>query len=226
MARNYRRNTYRRRLPRGGKRWQFNRRLMVRKRPVKTGLPNKMVMKMRYSDLISLDPVAGGFALHVFRATSLFDPDFTSTGHQYMQYDQIGVLYDHSTIIWSKITVAGNGSDNDTGTLLVSLQDDSGTLTTMNQYMESRNRVFRLTNNIGNGPVTIQKSYSPKKFLGISHPLSEKDLSHTIATNPAENAFFHVVYAGNTSAEFSAVGLCITLEAMVVFTEPITVASS
>ncbi len=206
-------------------RYRKSNRLMVRRRNV-TGLGNKLAIKFRYSDILSLDPVAGGFALHVYRASSIFDPDFTSAGHQVMQYDSIAPLYDHWCVIWSKITVQGRGSDNAPGTIAVSVQDDSATLTSMNQYMESRNRVYKVTSLSGGPVVNLSKSYTPKKFLSIPHPLSEKDLQGTLAGNPAENAFYHVVYAGNNASEFTAISMCITIEYMVIFSEPVTPALS
>ncbi len=189
----------------------------------KSGLGNKLPMHFRYSDTVQLNPPTAGIALHVFRASSLFDPDFTGVGHQPLYFDQIQPLYDHYTVVGSKITITGSGSDNLAGTILISLQDDSGTLTTMNRYMETKNRVYRTTNEAGNGVVTVSKKYSCKKFLGISHPLSEKDVSGTLTTNPAENAFFHVVYAGNDStADFANATLRMIIDYFAILTEPVT----
>ncbi len=223
---NYRRRPFRRTQRRYPKRRQWKRRMNIARPRRGVGLPNKLAIKFRYSDNISLDPVAGGFALHVFRATSLFDPDLTGVGHQPNQFDQIMPLYDHYTVVAAKITVTGSGGDALPATMLISLQDDSTTLLAMNQYMESRNRTYITTNETGTGPMKLSKTYNAKRFLGISHPLSEKDLAGTATTNPAENAFFHLVYAGNSGDEFSAAAWKVNLEFFAILTEPITPALS
>jgi predicted porin len=61
---------------------------------------------MKYSDLVAFStagsvPTANVYA---FRINSLYDPDFTSTGHQPYQFDQLSAVYNNFLV--SKVDVA------------------------------------------------------------------------------------------------------------------------
>lgn len=43
-------------------------------------LKDKTTAHLRYVDVVSLDTGAAAITSHVFRANSIFDPDFTTTG--------------------------------------------------------------------------------------------------------------------------------------------------
>jgi hypothetical protein len=55
--------------------------------------PNFMDVQLAYCDHSSYDPTATVVAYNTYRANSLFDPDYTSAGHQPMGYDQWSSLY-------------------------------------------------------------------------------------------------------------------------------------
>ncbi len=179
---------------------------------------------MRYSTLINLDAGVGTTAVHVFRASSLFDPDFTGTGDQPRGLDQLMLLFDHYLVIGAKITIHGVGLDTVGSIIGIALSDDSTSQTGLG-YQESRNRVYRVTSS--QQPTTLSKTYSCKKFLGVSHPLGNKDFSGTITTNPLENAFFHIYYFSNNVLTNPALtSFCVNIEFSVIFTEPVNPAQS
>jgi len=57
------------------------------------GFPDRLQTKLRYCDVVTLTPTTGGRSSWAFRMNSLFDPDFTSTGHQPMWFDQLAAVY-------------------------------------------------------------------------------------------------------------------------------------
>lgn len=62
--------------------------------------------KLLYTDGVLLATSAGvGFTTYSFRANSLFDPDYTGTGHQPYRYDQLATIYQKYRVVSSKITV-------------------------------------------------------------------------------------------------------------------------
>lgn len=58
------------------------------------GFPDVVRTKMRYFDQgILINPTVGNTSVHVFRLNSLFDFDFTGTGHKPRGYDQYEVSH-------------------------------------------------------------------------------------------------------------------------------------
>ena len=60
---------------------------------------------MYYADTVTLDAGAAAVTNHVFQANSLFDPDVTGTGHQYLLRDTMAQLYESYRIIECEIKV-------------------------------------------------------------------------------------------------------------------------
>ncbi len=192
----------------------------------KSLLGNKLAIKFKYVDRISLNPGAtGATAVNVFSANGLFDPDITGVGHQPRGFDEIMPLYQHYTVISAKITVSGKGMDSTSGTIGVQLSDAT-TVQTGQGYLESRNRAWRSTS-INSDTTTVSKTFSAKKFLGRPHPLSEDDLRGTDAANPTEGAFFHVFYQVNdTAVDATLSTFRVMIEYNAILTEPVNPAVS
>ena len=68
-------------------------------------LRQKQTVKMNYADTISLAPGAAAITNHAFRCNSIFDPDYTSTGHQPLLHDEYQGLYGSYRVLSSKIRV-------------------------------------------------------------------------------------------------------------------------
>lgn len=67
--------------------------------------PTARYVTLRYSEQISLDPTAAGFAVHEFKSNGLYDPNVTGTGHQPRGYDQLMGIYNRWCVVGSSITV-------------------------------------------------------------------------------------------------------------------------
>lgn len=79
-------------------------------------IPKRKRIPMRYVDAITLNggASAGGNIYHQFRASSIYDPDYTSTGHQPMGHDVYAGLYEHYSVVRSaiRVTLFANGNLN------------------------------------------------------------------------------------------------------------------
>lgn len=85
------RRSFKRRRP-------FRRRRRVRRARRRNALPLKVpsvpfprtkIVKLPYSELISLSEDAAGYGSYTWLANSLYDPNFTGTGHQPRYYDEL-----------------------------------------------------------------------------------------------------------------------------------------
>jgi len=183
-----------------------------------------------YERNFAIDPVAVGVAAsYVFSATGLFDPNITSTGHQPNGFDQMMGLYEHYTVISSKITVRGYNTD-------ASLFQNFGVYANHTATVEPDPTVI-IENGMGSfgmlapsgqdkSSISLTQQVSASRFLSIPRLLSEKDASGTATTNPAEQVFWIIWGAANNDSEPSAIGLNVLIEYVTIFTEPIQLALS
>lgn len=76
------------------------------------GFPDNVRTHLIYQDTFNISGVAQQYT---YRGNSLFDPDFTSTGHQPMYYDQYISVYEKYRVYGSsiKITVVNIGTTTD-----------------------------------------------------------------------------------------------------------------
>lgn len=69
-----------------------------------TGLPDRMMVKMKYTTQIDLaDAGAGG--LYIFRGNSIYDPDYSGIGGQATSHDQWANFYNYYRVRASKIRI-------------------------------------------------------------------------------------------------------------------------
>lgn len=221
MPKTYARKFKKRRQYRRKKR--FGKSLVLSKAPI----PNKFAAKLRYAQSGAVNPGISGIpGVQVFNASSCFDPDTTGIGHQPRGFDQWMTMFDHYTVIGSKITVSYsvNGQADDRAIVLgVNLKDDGTVYTDKNDYMEGRNVSSKLVSGGATGDArscTLTKHYSPKKFLGITKPLAGSLIRGSATSNPSENAYFHCWAAPTGTADLDSIAYQVVIDYLVVFTEP------
>ena len=61
---------------------------------------NNYTVRLTYTDALNLTVVGnGGYALYTFRTNSIYDPDYTGTGHQPLMRDLWASQYDYYTVL-------------------------------------------------------------------------------------------------------------------------------
>lgn len=196
----------------------------------KAPMPNKFATKLRYHESITIDPANLGFAgTHVFSHNGIYDPNITGVGHQPRGFDQLMPMYDHYTVIGSKITVSftSAGIAGAGGPLIVgvAVKDSPTTNPDVNDYMEGRNVVSRILNRSSTSAeshsITLTKTCSTRKFLGVSKPLANALIRGDIGNNPNEQAYYHLFAALVTgTADAPVIEASVVIDYLVVFTEP------
>lgn len=191
----------------------------------KSPMPNKFATKLRYVESFTIDPAAAGLAaVHVFNAGGLYDPNTTATGHQPRGFDQLMAMYDHYTCVGSKIAVQISNDSSETSNQIcgVALRDSSTTSSDPNDYQEGGTVRSTMLSSAGGShdTVALNLGYSPKRFLGIPKPMSSSELKGGVASNPADSAYYHIFAAGLVGTNPTTVTCTITIDYLVVFTEP------
>lgn len=201
----------------------------------KAPMPNRFATKLRYVGSAQLNPAVGLPAVHVVNAIGCFDPDVTAAGHQPRGFDQLMTMYDHYTVIGSKITVDFCNTANSAGeasTIGIAVKDTATAYTDANNYLEGRNiisTVLPSANTGGPAPMrTLHKAMSTRKFLGVSKPLSSDTIRGDVTANPTDSSYFHIFIQAlaNVAADLPSYAIQFRVEYLVVFTEPVQPAQS
>lgn len=188
--------------------------------------PKKRLVRLKYCELISLDPAAAGaLVYHNFSCNGMYDPNETGVGHQPIGFDQHMLWYDHYTVIGSKITIMGQAEDT-TSEMLIGIfkNDDTAFLPTTAQHAcELPGSKYRLVSEKDNGENTSWKltsKFNAKKDTGISKPLSSEYLRGTTSSNPNEQNFWTIWAGAVGSADLASINVWVHIEYIAVLTEP------
>ncbi len=198
---------------------------------VNSPIAPKLLTNLRYNVAGTLNGGAAGAAATVlYRANDCYDPEVASGGGQPRGFDQLMGLYDHGTVIGSKITIRAANTDATYAFLIGCAVMSGATALTaaVSDYMEQfSTRSIILSDSAGGQSVGIvSNSMSTKKYLSIGAVLSEKDLSFDNSSSPAEQIYYHLFISSVQPQDGSVVSFNVTIDYTVVFTEPRELAAS
>lgn len=198
------------------------------------GFPNTLETTLRYSEIVYLTSTSGSVAQYAFRLNSLFDPNFTGTGHQPYYFDQLAAVYKRYTIRNAKMQAKFSHIVNATTTLqpsgptIVGISgDDDGTVsTTLTTAMEDNNTKSDFLNNAlgGNNVKTLSIDYSPQRDLGVEH--TNDSLVALVSANPTRPWFGTVFMAETGLATPTTVAVRVEITFRVIFSEGDSIAGS
>jgi len=186
--------------------------------------------RLRYSTTFSGATTSGAItSTQVFRANDLFDPDFTSTGHQPMGFDQMMTFFNHFTVVWARIIVVCKNTTGSAPTVCLRLDADSTPLTVIDRIVEVGGCV---TENLEvKGSYGANKSLSMicniPKIQGVSEAAVTADstLRGNAAASPSEVSYFHITM-WDTVGTTGSMECDVILEQIAVFTEPRNITES
>lgn len=143
-----------------------NRSRIVTTVPNVVAFPDKYKTKLRYVDNLQ---ISGAAQQYTFRANSLFDPDFTSTGHQPFYYDQLIAVYEKYRVYETsiKLTIINSASSPAFAVCIPTSQIP--TITSLSQAEELADAITAgpiPTNNFKT--VILRKSMTTKEVLGLT----------------------------------------------------------
>jgi len=194
-----------------------------------SGMPLARTTNLRYCDSITLNSTSGVLGRRLFRANSVFDPDYSGTGHQPMGFDQWALLYNHYVVKGSKITVTfrnndGNNVSEFPSAVGIYLSDSPTTsYTNYTSLVEARRGSHRMLQHFQTPK--ISGYFSAKKFYNITNIKDNfSRLGATTGANPTEDAYYNVYYQalGTTGA----ISIDVVIDYVVEFSEPKDLAPS
>lgn len=195
----------------------------VKKYPKKWVIPRnpfplKTIAKLRYCETVRLDATTGSSASYLFRANSIFDPNFTGVGHQPYGRDTYESIYNHYRVLKSRIscTFLSNGSSS-TGHLVcgVAVKDDSTVELGFDTIRESKGAHYKMLAD-STQKATVTNGYNSKKAF----PNNVSDLNSIMGTNPSEIVFFQIfTTSANNTIDPSSVDVVVTIDYTCMFWE-------
>jgi len=203
----------------------------VQVRVGRQAIPKQLMNTLTYCENINRSVVSGISANYQFSCNGLFDPNITGTGRQPMYFDQLSALYNHYTVLrsrisvtWSVINTLANGGSPINCTLYVDDDTDSGTSNAADSAAERPSAKTGVFVPAAQGTKTLWSSWDAAQTFGPS-PQGNSQLIGTSASNPTEQSYFTIVSffpAGDTIT----MALRVKIDYDVVWDEPTTVAPS
>lgn len=188
--------------------------------PTRTGFPKQLKILQRYVDNTRIVTGLGALGTFQFSCNGLFDPNITGVGHQPMYFDQLGAIYNHYTVLQSKITIQVVNTSAETAIVGVYIEDDT-TLTPASStaMCEQPSAAYRqLNSNLGSNIVTISKTWSATQAFGPG-TMANDNLQGTIAANPTEQQYFTLFLQDIQTAAVVSANFLVTLEYVAVWDE-------
>lgn len=186
------------------------------------GFPKMLKVKQRYVGApVQLNCIGGAFSTYVWRANSVYDPDFTGTGAQPLYTDTLFGIYEHAVVVGSRIRLQIQFAQGTVGPCIGCLWTDSNSATTAASISHVSEYGKNPTINFGgpndSGKTFFHKKWSAKKTFGGS-VLSNPSLQCTDSANPTEETYYK--FSFNT-VDSSTVTIYITAiqEFLVVYKE-------
>lgn len=208
-----RRKSFGRRKSRKGRRTRKGRRMAGRKgmsRATTTiargpsGFPDRLFVKLNYSDTYAFTTTLGIATQQVFRGNSVFDPDQTGVGHQPYAFDQWANFYGYYRVHGSKIRAqlcsqSASGANFSTFTpwlaVFPSLSTAAPSYPNPLQEMPYVSYRYPIVYGQGNRENIINKYMSTAKIFGEKKLAveTEDNFSAAVTTNPADIWYWHAI---------------------------------
>lgn len=165
-------------------------------------VPLTYMSKHRYVEEITMNASISSYDVYKFRANGMYDPDSTGTGHQPYGFDTLASLYDHFTVVGSKITVKPiiTSTSNLTPGYLTVLVSDSGgraaaafTSGGVPFVIESLgSKIPMLTGRADLNASSTSRMFSAKKFFGVKDIVGESQYRGSSSADPTEQAYYEI----------------------------------
>lgn len=182
----------------------------------RTGFPDQLMVTHKYVACINRSSAQGALAYYLFSANGLYDPDITSTGGQPLYFDQLSPIYDHYTVMASRIKVLFSVQGSIAGPQVycaLGKDDDINTnYTGISDFISDDNSSWGLTGGVANNPLRLKASFDARKTYGIKDIPGDSTMSGGAASNPAEQTYYRIAVQEAQFSNTANVNLCVEIE--------------
>lgn len=182
-------------------------------------------LKYSYSSLCSVAAPDS----NVMRLNSLYDPDYTYTGHQPIGFDQYSALYNNYRVISVRVSGEAYNLVAAPAVFVMFANTDLSSITSPFQAAEQPNATKQTVPSGNSLPLRINRNFSMAKICGMTEEeyRTSPNTAATIAANPTNLAVLHNLVCdvvGNPVTNSVAFSLVLTFRAE--FFNPVLMAQS
>lgn len=192
-------------------------------------MPDKFRTTLRYSSTHNLTSTSGAVGRYEFIGNGLYDPDYTSAGHQPYGFDQLMLMYSKAVVHSCKIRVTGTAQQTYAPMVLL-VQHGPLNLAIPSSIGDAVERSPKESWGIctSTNPLTITSTGTTEELLGVplSMQLAEQDLWSTTGANPALFWYVRLYYQTMDGGTTSTANVLAELEFDVTFFKPVQVSPS
>jgi len=180
------------------------------------GFPDVYRTRLTYTTKIAqaLTAVNSYNAIQTFRANSLFDPDYTSTGTQPLYFDELSGIYERYRVkgVWLSIQLINLGSGNPVAMCVSDSTSPTLTYNATETSMEgtSASPLMVCSSEGSQNVRKYSKYYSVSGVMGVtpSAVQSENNFSSLISDNPASQGYLHIQTESLNSTSTNVLMIC------------------
>lgn len=161
-------------------------------------LPLRVQNQMHYASTTPLAFTAPGTAQMAIRCNGIFDPEVALGGHQPLYFDQLSALYNHYTVIASKITVRTSpdfGGGNTRPYMVTLIIDDDNNVNIGAQNARERPGARSHLVNPSEADKGLTSYWNAQRTFG-GNVIDNPDLQGSSTTDPAEQSQWHIFLDG------------------------------
>lgn len=161
------------------------------------GVADMLYVKLNYVDTIKISNASLPYFTYVFRGNSLFDPDFTGTGHQPLYYDQYSLLYARYRVLASsiKLDVINNSGNGTMYYVAEPNTDTTGTTSVSVIYEQSRASAPKIVSIAARLGSRMKRYASTRKVCGLTKSqLYDDTFAALTSTNPGNVWYWNLLF--------------------------------
>lgn len=185
-------------------------------------------LKFKHKFVQNTTTVGSGEQYRRYRANGMYDPDQTGAGAQPLYFDQLATIYNHYTVVASKITVAStplSQTTEDAYQVVLWINDDFTKTPNFNSVLEQQGSQSRLCNAQNPGTTYMSTSWSLwNRFRGRT---GDSRFTGNSGADPSEQTGFEIIVRALDGGVSSvSVYHVVTIEYTAVWTELKDIAGS
>lgn len=193
----------------------------------KQPIPKQLFNTVRYSELINLTLDVTGQGYFTICCNGLYDPNITGTGHQPLYFDQLMGLYDHYTVLKSRIKITPFSISAGYPAMVTTWIDDDSApaISSYSTVMERPGARTTIADLARNQAPSIWMSWDAKKTFG-GDPQSDPTLQGSSSANPTETSNYITFVNGTANLTGGGMALMVEVYYDVVWDEFVSMQSS